>query len=246
MSTYLSENDYSADSLKWIKRYEEKQLKPNPYSKDQSGYNVEELEQFQNEIIKENDSALAYFFACEFPYKRFRMQKIILDNKDPKYSYLFAQNIDNADIFALQKVVINAKNIKYICKFACFVERADIKLLENLILKCRHVKYAHMYLKHVKTADVNKFKEIILESKKPRYLFELAKHITNLDELAMIENLIIAAGSFTYMRLMADKIKKVNVEKIEQAILESENTNEIAKFAKGVKKSKMKRFLLVM
>lgn len=239
MNKYLFEDDYSADSLKWIKRLEEKQLKL-------ATYNQEEIDKFQTEIIQENDSALAYFFACEFPYKRYRMQKIILDNKDPKYSYLFAQNIENADIKALQKIVIDSKKIKYICRFACFVENADVKPLEKLIIKSKNVKYAHMYIKHVKGADINNFKKLILESKKPRYLFELAKHTTDPQELIVIEDLIIATKSFTYMRLMAEKIKLANVEKIEQAILDTDNTNEIKRFASGVKKSKMKKFLLVL
>src|SRR5579864_616872 len=176
MSKYLVENDYSQDSLRWIKKLNDKQLKHNPFSKDKTGYNPEELERFQNKIIKDNDSALAYFFATEFDYKVFRMQKVILDKKDPKYAFMFARYIDNADIKALQNLVVKSKKIKYITHFACFVRDADYKTLEALILQANKVKWAHMYLKHVKTADVNKFKEVILNSGKPRYLFELAKH----------------------------------------------------------------------
>ena len=245
MSKYLFDNDYGADSLKWIKLFEEKQNKLFIYNINQLSYNTEELELFQEQIIKQNDSALAYFFAFEFSYKRYRMQKIILDNKNPKYAYLFAQNIENADIKALQKIVIDSNKIKYICKFACFVNNADIKSLESIILKSNSVKYAHMYLKHVKMADVEKFKSIILQSKKPRYLFELAKHVNNLTDLSIIEDLIIASKSCTYIRLLAAKIKKANVEKLEQAILDLENTIEIKRFAKSVKKSKMKNFLVL-
>lgn len=246
MSSYLPDGDYSQDSLRWIRKLEEKQLKPNPYSKDQSGYNPEELEKFQNEIIKDGDSALAYFFASEFHYKAFRMQKVILDKKDAKYAFMFAQHIKNADIKALQNLVIDSKKIKYITRFACFVKTAEIKPLEALILRSRNVKWAHMYLKHVKAADVNKFKETIIESGKPRYLFELAKHLRVPKDINQIEDLIIASGSFLYMRLFAEKIKLANVEKIEQAVLDSENNVEIKKFAKYVRRSRMKKFLLVM
>ena len=239
MNKYLFENDYSADSLRWIKKVEEKNLQ-------QSQNNMAELELVQNEIIETNDSALAYFFTCEYPYKPYRMQKVILDNKDPKYSYLFAQNIRNADIKALQKIVVDSKKTKYICKFACFVQGSDLKPLEALIIKSKNVKYAHMYIKHIENANINKFKEIIISSKKPRYLFELAKHLQDIKDLELIEDLIIESGSFTYMRLLADKIKKINVDKIEQAILAMNNIEEIKRFAKNVKKSKMKKFFLVM
>jgi len=103
-----------------------------------------------------------------------------------------------------------------------------------------------MYLKHVKGSDTSKFKQIIIDSGKPRYLFELAKHLTTDSDIEMIEDLIIKSNSFTYMRLFAEKIKKANVEKLEQAVLATDNGPEIKKFAKYVRKSKMKQFLLVM
>lgn len=246
MNKYTFESDYSGDSIRWDRLLIEKQFKLNPFSKDKSGYNPEDLEKLQNEIIASNDSALAFFFANEFSYKPYRMQKVIIDQKDAKYAFLFAQHIKNSDTKALQSLVVNSKNKKYICKFACFVKQADRKPLEAIILKSKNVKYAHMYLKHVKGADVTKFKDIILNSKKPRYLFELAKHIKDPADLAAIEDQIIESGSFTYMRLLADKIKLANLEKIEKAVLDSENTEEIKKFVKYVRKSTLKGFLLIL
>jgi hypothetical protein len=236
MNKYLFESDFSADSLRWLQKCE-------AFNKEKS----EDLEKLQNEIILTNDSALAYFFATEFPHhKPYLMQKVVLDTKDAKYAFLFAQNIRNAAIPSLQKVVIESRKIKYICKFACFVKGAERKPLESIILKSKNVKYAHMFLKHVKGSDVAKFKDVILASGKPRYLFELAKHTKDQKELSHIEDMIIASRSFTYMRLLAEKIKLANVEKIEQAVLDTDNVSEIKKFAKYVRRSKMKKFFLVL
>lgn len=246
MSRYLVENDYSTDSLRWIRTLEDKQIKPNPLSKDQTGYNPEELEKLQNEIIRAGDSALAYFFATDFVYKQYRMQKLILDKKDAKYAFMFAQHVKNCDVKALQNLVMESGKIKYITRFACHVKNANRSPLEDLVIKSRKVKYAHEYLKHVKTADVNKFKEVILSSGKPRYLFELAKHLKDPKDVAHVQDLIIASGSFTYMKLFAEKIKLADVDKIEQAVLATENNDEIKKFAKYVRRSRMRRFLLVL
>jgi len=246
MDKYLFESDYSSDALRWTKLIDERQIKPNPYSKDKTGYNPEELEKLQNYIIKENDAALACFCAMEFSYKIHRMQKVVLDQKDVRYSFLFAQNVKGCDIPLLQKVILDSKKAKYICKFACFVKSADRKPLESFILKSKNVKYAHMYLKHVKGVDVSKFKNIILASGKPRYLFELARHLTDDKDIAAVEDLIIQSGSFTYIKLFAEKIKRANVEKLEQAVLDTDNSAEIKKFAKYVRRSRMRRFFLVM
>lgn len=232
-----NERDYSTDSIKWFKRTSEINLVSN---------NQEDLEKLQNEIIAAGDSAMAYFFAVDFAYKNYKMQKLILDKRDAKYAFAFALNVPNADIKSLRKIVLDSAKIKYVTKFACFVKGADRKLLEAAIIKSKRVKYAHMFLKHVKGADVKKFKNIIIDSGKPRYLFELAKHLESDKEIELIENLIIQSGSFTYMRLFAEKIKKANVDKIEQAVLATDNGPEIEKFAKYVRRSKMKKFLLVI
>ena len=245
MSKYHYERDYSDDSLRWIRKISER-MQSNPFSKAEGEYRSENLEKLQNEIIGSNDSALAYFFTTEFNYKPHRMQKIILDNKNAKYAFLFAQNIPNADIKALQKVVVGSGEIKYIYKFACFVKGADRRKLQSIILKSKNVKGAHTLLKNVEGAKVEKFKDIILDSGRPRYLYELAKHLDDPEEIARIEDLIIEAGSFMYIRLFADKIKQANIEKLEQAVLDSNNMEQIKKFAKYVKSSKMKRFFLVL
>ena len=235
MAQFFIESDYSSDYLRWLQKIEGKKLSRQ-----------EDLENLQNEIIKENDSALAYFFAYEFHYKSYRMQKVILDKKNPKYAFMFASRIDNADIEALQNLVIKLGHIKYITYFACFIKKVpNLSLLESLIIKSNNVKFVHMYLKHVKAANVNNFKEIILSSKKPRYLFELAKHSNDMIDIQKIEDLIIASGSFTYIRLLAEKIKSSNLEKLEQAVLDLGNDAEIKKFAKYVKKSKMRKFLII-
>ena len=116
MNKYLFESDYSADSLRWIRKREELKIINHPFSK-KNLEDVPELDALQEEIIKANDSALSYFFAMEYPYKTYKMQKVILDNKDAKYAFLFAQNIRNCDIKALQRLVIDSKKTKYICKF---------------------------------------------------------------------------------------------------------------------------------
>src|SRR5271168_1420783 len=119
MNKYMGD---SSDSLRWLNKITE----INPKSNDH-----EVLEKLQNEIVANNDAAMAYFFASEYSrYKPHRMQKVILDTKNPKYAFMFAQHINNADIKALQNVVIESKKIEYISKFACFIKQADRKLLE--------------------------------------------------------------------------------------------------------------------
>lgn len=206
MGSYTDDDiaaDHSADLFRWANIDEVS--------------NKEDIERLQNQIIEDGNAAFAYFFAVDFAYKTYLMQKVILDNNDAKYACAFAMNIKGADIKALRNVVIKSKKVKYINRFACFVKGANRKRLEALII----------------------------ESKKPRYLFQLAQRLTSSKDIEKIEDLIIRSGSFTYMRLFAEDIASADVEKIEQAVLATDNSAEVKKFAKYVSKSKMKKFLLV-
>jgi flagellar hook-basal body complex protein FliE len=175
------------------------------------------LQELQNDIIKNKKASFAYFFTIDYGLNPHLMQKVILDKKNAKYSFLFAQNVVNADIKALQNVVVQSGQIKYIDKFDANIKDADHKLLRTLILA----------------------------SAKPQYLLELAKRSTSKKEIEKIEDELINLGAYRYMRLFATTIKSANVEKIEKAILDAGNIDEAKKFARYVKNSKMKQFLLL-
>lgn len=230
MIDYVLDVDFANDFISWLK------LKDS-YS------NTEEL---QEKIIQDNEPGLACFFAAEYTYKSYKMQKIVLDSKLSKYAYLFAKSVNGCDIQALQKIVVESNKNKYICKFACYVNGADFTGLQNIILKTNNPKYAHMLLKHGQTPDIEKIKKIILKCDKPRYLFELAKHTIDKLEISKIEDAIIKLQSYNYIRLMAENIKMCDVEKLEEAILQSNDVRQIKKFAKNVKKSKMRQFLTIL
>jgi hypothetical protein len=239
MQYHIFSSDYSYDYLRWIELYKPLQDHKIAFDHDLK------LDLIQANIIRDKDTALAYFFAAYTNYKTYKMQEIILKSNDPKYALLFAQNVMGADIQALQQLVIKSGDIKYICNFGCFVPGADQKLIENIIAKEGKAKQAHMMLKYVPGASVNQFRRIIMASRRPRYLFQLARLTSSRRAIAKIEDILIELKSFTYIRLMAKKIKLANVKKLEQAVLDFGNVKEIKKFARAVKNTKMRDLALL-
>jgi len=205
--------DCGYDIVRWIQFIEKKEKLVKKPSKDH-------ILQYQEEIIQLNDSALAYFFACEFPVNKYKMQQIVLNNNDYLYSYLFAKNVKDADIKALEKIVLKSKNIKLICKFICNIEKAS-KDLEELILKSKNYKYIYYYLKNGKNQDLNKVLDILMASKKPRYLYEVSKYIDDLFDLEKIETSLLESKNYNYIRMFAANNKFANIERIEDFILEN-------------------------
>lgn len=231
--SYINDIDFGEDYLRWMRTCERVR-----------NFSTVELESMQDEIVKNNDSALAYFFASDFGYKSYKMQKVILDNKNPQYAFLFAKNIHNSDSKALQNLIFDSKNIKYIAKFACFIHNSDYKKAQKLLLNSKNIKYISLFLKHCKNADYKSLKNIIIKSGKPKYLLQLAKKCKLKKDITVIQNLIIKSGSSRYIRLFAQFIKLADQAKLEEAIIELGDICEIKKFAKMVKRSKLANFKL--
>lgn len=228
-------DEYSTDYSKWITTVSQ----------------YKSLDKLQDHIVESKEPDLAYFFALEYPlHKTYRMRKVILDGKGGaqqahKYAYLFALNVPGADIKALRKIVQNAGNMSVIADFACNIQGANYRALEKRIILSNEAKFASRLLKTSLAKDVGGLKAVIIRSKKPRYLFGLATRSTSPKETNRLQGLIIESGSFTYMRMFAEQIEGADVEKIEQAVLDSGNSKEIEKFAKYVRASKMRKFLVV-
>ena len=109
MQKYLFDTEIGADYIKWVEFLEKHNI--NLHS---TKISKEQIASLENAILLAKDPILAYFFCIDFNYNLHKMQKIILECKNPKYIYLFAQNISNADIKALQSAIIYSQNIKYI------------------------------------------------------------------------------------------------------------------------------------
>ena len=208
------------------------------------------LDEIQEAIIKIQSSAYACAFASSFNYKTYKMQEVILKNKDLKYIVLFARYVKGADIKALQKIILNSplKNrIKYLCEFARFVPGADIKKIEKIVVHITAqnknlAQAAYLFLKEIKSGAL---KKIILSFGKSHQLYWLAQQTSSRKDIAYIEKLLIKQKNFTHIRLMAQHIKLANIPKLEQFVLESGNVKEIRRFAKAVKDSKSRHFAIL-
>ena len=232
--TFL-EKDYYSSFNEWIQLYPDLDIHSKP----------EHLDRIQELIIEDNDVGLAYYFSFFVGYKLYKMQQVILNAKNPAYAFLFASTIPNADIKRLQNVVDTSKNIKYQTKFVCEVNGAKRGKIEKLVVKNQNGKCAYWLLRRF--GKISKAtKELLFSSGRPRFLYELAKQgLTNNDELATIEDLIIASGSSTYIRLLACNVKGANIDKMEDAILATKDMKQIKKFANSVKGSKLAKMKIL-
>ena len=198
------------------------------------------------QIYKANDPSFAYFFVREFSKDTENMQKIIIKNKDYKYSYLFAKNIPEADVKKLQEIVIKSNKMDFVAKFACFVKNSNSNHIQKIIAKSQNTKAAYMLMRFFKKVNLSLFKDFIFKSKKPRYIFEYCKKTKNIDEIKEGQNLILNSNSYTYMRLFAQHIELADVSLFDNEIILRDNEYELFKYISYVDKSKLKNMRIFL
>lgn len=172
--TYIS-NDF----LRWSQKINDKSIKPNPLSKDSSGYNPEELESLQNEIIENKDCGLAYYFITEFSYKPHRMHKVIIDKKDAKYSYMILKYINNIDVKKFKKIILESSRPRYLFELAKHLTiLTDIEQVESLIIKSNSFTYMRLFAEKISKANIERIEQAVLDSGDSAEIKKFAKYVS--------------------------------------------------------------------
>jgi hypothetical protein len=154
--------------------------------------------------------------------------------------------IKGCNVARMQEAILELGDIEQIAVFGCFVRGADKELIERVIAEVRSPKAAYLYLRFVKFCNINRLKPIIMKSKRPRYLYTLARLIKNKKELELIEELIIRSKSMLYVRLFGQHIKGANINKLEAAVIESQNVESMKKFNSVIKSPRIDKLMLLL
>lgn len=182
----------------------------------------------------------------EVEYPVSDIEQLIIDFDEPHFIYRFAREVKHANIDKLQNAIIDIGDLQYIARFGCFIDRADTELIETILVEANNAQAAYAYISYSRTPNIDKFKHIFLKSKKPRYLYALAQHINNSDELALIEDMVMAGKSYMYIRLFAKNIRGASLAKAEARLLKSKNLTEIKKFVQQVPGSRKLNQILII
>jgi hypothetical protein len=214
---------------------------------------IKQLDLIQQDIILNQEVSWACFFAAETSHNSHLMQQIILNSNSPKYITLFAQCVPNADTQALERALFASQHpqtIRYLVRFAASVPTANLRKIETRLFNevsvdTRLIPLAVAFLKAIPSAKIERFKPLILQAGAPQHLYWLAQQGVAGRELRLspaqirqIEDRLLEAKSFRFIRLFAANIPGAGIAKLEEFVLASGNIKEIRLFAKAVSNAK--------
>lgn len=81
------------------------------------------------------------------------LQTVVLEDKNAILCYLFARDVEHANVKELQKVVVDSNEALWCCMFASFVKGAKIKPLQQIVIKSRDVEVCRYFANVVKKAN---------------------------------------------------------------------------------------------
>ena len=201
-----------------------------------------------NAVVKEGNSQHIINFALEINYNIEALEDAIIETKDAKVIYRFAQVVKGTDILKLQDAIIKLGNLDVICKFAIhFNKEANIPKLEDALIAHYPYDYnieldnIYQFALNVVGANILKLQDAIIEKGCTcSEIYSFAKDIKDAD-IEKLENAIIKSFkySFDYFRAIKSVCKfallpGADISKLEDAVINRGITAGIYEFARAV------------
>ena len=159
----------------------------------------------------------------------------VIEYKNPEYIYLFARDIEGANIQKLEDEIIQIDRVRYIYNFARYVKGANIPRLEDAMCKSQDANiekahYIYLFAGYIKDANIDKLCDAICETQDFWPIFSFARDINGAN-IEKLEDAVIQFGLANGVETFARYVKGANIEKLEQAKKSIEKIEEI----KGIK-----------
>lgn len=130
------------------------------YAKEVKGANVEE---HGKEVAKKGDAKLNLEFAKNVPGADLSIhQQAVIDKKIAKYIYQFAK-IPGANIKELENALIETGELYWIFIFAKDIEEADINTISDFIIASKNVEYNLKFIWNIPGVDIESHGKIVKE-----------------------------------------------------------------------------------
>ena len=122
--------------------------------------------------IEQNSAELAYELACLPPEETNRelAEKIVLNAKDPHFSYLFARDIPHANVKMHEKLCLKSKDLETAVDFARDIPTANVSAFEKIILDSQSAEYSYKFVEDVEGADVKYHQQNVINSRDEYYI----------------------------------------------------------------------------
>lgn len=157
----------------------------------------EAIKKYEKRVLELNNPYLSYVFARDVEGANIKEHCInVIKSKDPLYNYEFAK--------AFQKRKIDENNKKYIC------------ILGEIVILSGDALYNYRFARDVKGADILRHANVVISSGNAELNFKFAKNIKGADINAHAE-VVINSKNPKFMYLFARNIKNADKEKFKNA-----------------------------
>ena len=146
-------------------------------------------------------------------------------------------NIPNIDLQLIEDYIVNSNSSKCIYEYCLNGKYLNIKSLEDKLLDLNQLAFICLFAIKIKGANIIRIEEYIRNNCKIEYIKEIVEFYEiminiGLMDISKYEDTIIKLNNPRYMYDLARKYKNCNLLKIEAAIIKSNDSEYIYKFAK--------------
>lgn len=137
----------------------------------------------EQEVIKENNPVLSYYFATRVIWLWPDNKKFVIDDKAIVQNKNYQTMVNMVDKKAHGKVIINSKDSELNYYFARDVIGADIEAHRDVVLKGSESRWIYYFLRDIEPKEIEKHRKAILNLKNAFWNYEFAKGYGDKDHL---------------------------------------------------------------
>lgn len=155
--------------------------------------------------------------------------------KDALDIYLFARDVNGADINFLCNAVIATDDVHSICAFAKGIKGADIKVLQNAVVNIGNAKYVYEFASLVKGADIDILCDAICKTGDAEYIYKFACHTDLKSDKKALSKAMAGTGNAGYILSFAADVEDADIQVLCDGICKTDDAKFIKRFALEIK-----------
>ena len=141
------------------------------------------MNEIEREILESDNPRLNYEYAKNFKCDVTEHSKIVALSKDLELNYLFARDIEGADVSFNALIIMSSKDPYYNYIFARDVKGADIKEHAKIVIDSMDPKINFLFMRDIVGCKLKDHYNVIFSSGNEYYIREAQEFITAKKEI---------------------------------------------------------------
>lgn len=170
-------------------------------------------------------------------------QQRLIELNNPKFLYLYAKYVKNANIVLLENALITLNNLEYIYLLAKDVKGSNIEKLSRAIAKSLDISYIIKFANNIENVDLDIFERMLIRESDVEKIIAFINGVPACDSLKMIKAIIVF-GTDEQIDCFLKNNNLISIEQIKKYLMDEKDYVTMCKLANYVEHDDLEEHII--